>query len=210
MTTTVNEGSKGVRVAGLVTLIFGIIFIIAGGVTWGAVSSNLAAEKITVSDDAQAFGGQLVDTPWEAWFQADIINTHALEASGGKTYAELPQDDPTRQTVMTASFLRASLFTSVVAFGVAALVVGLGVVFILVGWAIRHLGKGTVATVATATPVAAATAPRAVDTTPDPVVATRPAAVAPEAPPAPPVTQAPPAPPAPPAPTAPPAPPSGP
>jgi hypothetical protein len=34
---------------------------------------------------------------------------------------------------MTASFLRASLFTSVVAFGVAALVVGLGVLFILTG-----------------------------------------------------------------------------
>ena len=135
--TTTTGSPKTVRVLGLITIIFGIIFIIAGGVTWGAVSSNLAAEKITVSDDAQAFGGQLVDTPWEAWFQADIINTHALEASGGKTYAELPQDDPTRQTVMTASFLRASLFTSVVAFGVALLVVGIGVVFILIGWALR-------------------------------------------------------------------------
>lgn len=134
---TTTRSPKTVRVLGLITIIFGIIFIIAGGVTWGAVASNLAAEKITVSDDAQAFGGQLVDTPWEAWFQADIINTHALEASGGKTYAELGQDDPTRQTVMTASFLRASLFTSVVAFGVALLVVGIGVVFILIGWALR-------------------------------------------------------------------------
>ena len=34
---------------------------------------------------------------------------------------------------MTASFLRASLFTSVVAFGVATLVAGLGVLFILLG-----------------------------------------------------------------------------
>src|SRR4051795_10616701 len=62
-----------------------------------------------------------------------VIKTHALEAGNGQTYAELPQDDPARQTVMTASFLRASLFTSVVAFGVAALVVGLGVLFVLVG-----------------------------------------------------------------------------
>ena len=144
MTTTTTTGSsKAVRVLGLLTIIFGIIFIIAGGVTWGAVASNLAAEKITVSDDAQAFGGQLVDTPWEAWFQADIINTHALEASGGKTYAELDQDDPTRQTIMTASFLRASLFTSVVAFGVALLVVGIGVVFILIGWALRKAAAAT-------------------------------------------------------------------
>jgi len=208
MSTTVNEGSKGVRTAGLVTLIFGIIFIVAGGITWGAVASNLAAEKITVSDDAQAFGGQLVDTPWEAWFQADIINTHALAATDGKTYAELPQDDPGRQTVMTASFLRASLFTSVVAFGVALLVVGLGVVFIIVGWALRRLGKGVDDEVVTAAPVAAApassppVAPAPIAPvvaapppagTPDPVIATRPGApqashVAPAPPPAAPPT----------------------
>ena len=42
---------------------------------------------------------------------------------------------------MTSSFLRASLFTSVVAFGVAALVVGLGVLFILVGLAIMALDR---------------------------------------------------------------------
>ena len=134
------------------------------------MASNLAAEKITVSDDAQAFGGQLVDTPWEAWFEADIIDTHALEASGGQTYAELDQDDPTRQTVMTASFLRASLFTSVVAFGVALLVVGIGVVFILVGWALRKAVAGTgVATSATST---------ASSGYPDPVPAGRPTAPA--------------------------------
>jgi hypothetical protein len=34
---------------------------------------------------------------------------------------------------MVASFLQASLFTSVLAFGVAALAVGLGVVFVLIG-----------------------------------------------------------------------------
>lgn len=138
---TTTRSPKTVRVLGLITIIFGIIFIIAGGVTWGAVASNLAAEKITVSDDAQAFGGQLVDTPWEAWFQADIINTHALKASGGKTYAELPQDDPTRSTVMTASFLRASLFTSVVAFGVALLAAVLGVILFLIGFSLRGLAR---------------------------------------------------------------------
>jgi len=175
---TTTGSPKTVRVLGLITIIFGIIFIIAGGVTWGAVSSNLAAEKITVSDDAQAFGGQLVDTPWEAWFQADIINTHALEASGGKTYAELPQDDPKRQTVMTASFLRASLFTSVVAFGVALLVVGIGVVFILIGWALRRAAAlagvvtdqtGTTTAYPDPIPTARPTAPPAATTTSTPL-----------------------------------------
>ncbi|MDQ0372996.1 aromatic ring-opening dioxygenase LigA [Cellulomonas humilata] len=170
MTTTTTTGSsKTVRVLGLLTIIAGIIFIIAGGVTWGAVASNLAAEKITVSDDAQAFGGQLVDTPWEAWFQADIINTHALEASGGKTYAELDREDPVRATMMDASFLRASLFTSVVAFGVAALVVGLGVLFILIGWALRKVGTALGYDTATATTSGSSAYP-------DPIPTSRPTA----------------------------------
>ena len=45
-------------------------------------------------------------------------------------------------TVMTASFLRASLFTSVVLFGVAALVGALGVLFVLVGLALLGILKG--------------------------------------------------------------------
>jgi hypothetical protein len=167
-TTTETEGSKGVRVIGLITLILGIIFIVAGIGTWVAIANNLAAENITVSDDAKAFGGELVDTPWEAWFQADIINHHALDATGGKTYAELGQDDPARQTAMTASFLRASLFTSVVAFGVALMAVGIGVTFALVGWALRRIGtRPAVGTVSTA---------------PAPAVATRPAATPPPPP----------------------------
>lgn len=40
---------------------------------------------------------------------------------------------------MNASFLRASLFTSIVAYGVSALVIGLGFVLVLTGLAIRRL-----------------------------------------------------------------------
>jgi hypothetical protein len=42
---------------------------------------------------------------------------------------------------MNASFLRASLFTSVVAFGICALVIGLGVVLAVIGGALRRLGR---------------------------------------------------------------------
>lgn len=136
-----GDRSGVVRVVGVLTIIFGLIYIVAGGVTWGLVASNLRNEQITVSDDAAHFAGGLVDTPWEAWAQANVIEHHALEASGGKTYAQLPQDDPKRQTVMTASFLRASLFTSVVAFGVAVLVAGTGIVLLLLGWALHRTGS---------------------------------------------------------------------
>ena len=55
-----------------------------------------------------------------------MIEKHYLESTGGKTYAELDREDPLRQTAMTASFLRASRFTSVVSFGVAAMALRLG------------------------------------------------------------------------------------
>ena len=42
---------------------------------------------------------------------------------------------------MTASFLQASLFTSVLAFGVAVLAAGMGVVFILIGVALRSIAS---------------------------------------------------------------------
>jgi hypothetical protein len=40
---------------------------------------------------------------------------------------------------MNGSFLRASLFTSVVSFGVAAMAMGMGVLFILVGLALTKV-----------------------------------------------------------------------
>ena len=42
---------------------------------------------------------------------------------------------------MTASFLRASLFTSIVAFGVAAFAVGVGVVLIVIGVALLRIHR---------------------------------------------------------------------
>lgn len=179
----------GVRGIGLLTILAGIVLLVAGAITWYAVHDQLAAENITVSEDADFLPGDAVDGPFSAYAQADIINHHAMEASGGKTYAELDQDDPTRGTVMNASFLRASLFTSVVAFGVAALVMGLGIMFILIGVALRRVaggsqvsveGIGSPAPAAAAAPAApAAAAPqRTSATTPDPA----PARTAPAAP----------------------------
>jgi len=135
-----RRGAGGVRPIGILVIIAGIVLVLAGVTTYVVVTNTLADQKITVSDDAAHFAGNAVDTPWEAYAQASVIDKHAKEASGGKTYAELPQDDPKRDTVMTASFLQASLFTSVVAFGVAALVVGLGVVLLLIGFALLRLG----------------------------------------------------------------------
>jgi hypothetical protein len=130
-----------VKAVGILGIVVGALFIIVGIVAWILVTNQLIAENITIPDDAAAFQGQQVTGPLTAYVQADIINHHALEASGGQTYAELDQDDPVRATVMNASFLRASLFTSVVAYGVALFAVGVGVVSILFGWALHRLAN---------------------------------------------------------------------
>jgi hypothetical protein len=129
------------RFVGFASIVAGVIMIVAGVATWFLVQDQLADEQIVVSDDAENFAGEDVNGPFTAYAEAEAIKMHALEAGDGQTYAQLPQDDPRRDTVMTASFLRASLFTSVVSFGVAALVVGLGVMFILFGFGFLGIVK---------------------------------------------------------------------
>ncbi|NYD68022.1 aromatic ring-opening dioxygenase LigA [Agromyces atrinae] len=130
---------KAIRLVGLAGLIGGVLLIITGLVVWIAITSQLRAEEIVIPDDAIAFQGQIVGDPLTAYVQADIINHHALEMSGGKTYAELDREDPVRATVMNASFLRASLFTSVVSYGIAVFAAGVGALFLLFGWALRAI-----------------------------------------------------------------------
>jgi hypothetical protein len=133
------------RFAGLVAILAGVLLIVAGGTTWGMVRSQLVAENITVAEDAAMFAGQQVTSPLTAYAQADIINHHALDMAGGKTYAELDREDPVRATMMNASFLRASLFTSVLSFGVSAMAIGLGLLIALIGWALLSLAKALAA-----------------------------------------------------------------
>jgi hypothetical protein len=134
-----RRSTTSLRVLAWIVLAAGIVLIAAGVATWFVVKDQLSDEKIVVSQDAEHFAGDDVDGPLTAYSEADTIRKHALEASGGKTYAELDQDDPTRETVMTASFLRASLFTSVVSFGVAAFAAGVGVLMILIAVALLRI-----------------------------------------------------------------------
>ena len=138
---TSRAAAKKVGLLGTLVLVAGIILGLSGAGTWAFVQTSLSDENITVADDAARFGGEKVNGPLTAYYEADIIEKHALEASGGKTYAELDREDPVRATVMNGSFLRASLFTSVVSFGVAAMAMGLGVVFVLIGIALRAIAK---------------------------------------------------------------------
>lgn len=182
---------KSVSIVAILSFVAGAVLIVAGGVVWGMISSQLKAEEITVSADADMFGGKPVAGPFTAFAQAEIINKHALAGAEGLTYAELGNKvnefkdaakaaDTTkseeiaaavakmdiatltelnaapevitnteaaakaqgqRNTAMNGSFLRASLFTSVVAYGVSALVMGLGVMMLAFGFAFNRIAS---------------------------------------------------------------------
>jgi hypothetical protein len=122
-----------VKISSIVIAVIGAIMLIGGAGTWVLVQSQLSDEKIVVAEDASSNAGKSVNGPLTAYSQAQIIQKHSLELAGDKTYAQLDREDPKRATVMNGSFLRASLFTSVLAFGVSAMAMALGLVQVLLG-----------------------------------------------------------------------------
>ena len=77
--------------------------------------------------------GETVDTGKEAKCFADYMRVHTLEASGGKTYAEMPQDSPERNIWVTETALTTALYTSYFAEKVALFAIIVGIVMLLVG-----------------------------------------------------------------------------
>lgn len=140
-TAAATRGTGHVRLLAIIVMIGGVILLVAGALTWFVVRDQLSDEKITVSEDADHFGGEKVDGPFTAYAEADIINEHALDETDGLTYAQLERDDPRRETAVTASFLRASLYTSVVAFGVAAFAFGIGLLLLVSGWVLLRVER---------------------------------------------------------------------
>jgi hypothetical protein len=129
------------------------------------VHDELVAQNITTPDDA-SIPGVLVDDVATARSMADIINHHALEGSEGLTYSEMgrfavesgdpagtndeaaaltdangrPVPNQARNTALTAASLRTSLFSSVMAFEVSTLVIGIGALLVVLGFAIGGVG----------------------------------------------------------------------
>ncbi|HEY7468735.1 MAG TPA: aromatic ring-opening dioxygenase LigA [Acidimicrobiia bacterium] len=129
------------KAAAIGSIIFGILLMIGGVATWVLVSDTLSDQQITVSEDADCLAGDEVNGPFSAYCEAKVIEQHALDATGGLYYAEMDREDPLRATAANASFLQASLFTSVLAFGVAVMAFGMGFLFVLIGLGIRDVDK---------------------------------------------------------------------
>jgi len=127
------------------------------------VRETLLAQNITTPSDA-AIPDVRVEDAATADAMADVIGVHSLEATGGRTYAEMgrfltpdggdtsdeaaalkddagnPVANPLRNVAFQASTLQTSLHTSHMAFNVADLVIGLGIMIAVVGVAIGGIG----------------------------------------------------------------------
>jgi hypothetical protein len=126
------------KLASIGSVVLGVLLIVGGIATWAVVSSTLADQRITTPDDA-CLPEREVRGPFTAYCQAQIIDEHTLETTEGLTYAELDREDERRDMAMNSSFLQASLFTSILAFGVAAMAIGMGVLFVLIGLGMRDV-----------------------------------------------------------------------
>jgi hypothetical protein len=151
-------------------MVLGLIFVGAGAYTANRgfdakdqVRNELITQRITTPEDASIPNAR-VDDAGTAKSMADVIGHHADDATKGRTYAELgrflakdgtdtndeaqalkgsdgrPLANPVRNVAFQASSLRTSLYTSVMAFNVAQLVVGLGAMMAALGIAIGGVG----------------------------------------------------------------------
>lgn len=105
--------------------------------TDGKTYAELGAEQAQVRAEAEAAGIKDITLTDPAVVVQDQAASPQYTELKNRYQALTAQ----RTTAMNASFLRASLFTSVVAYGVAALVVALGIWALLVGWALRGLAS---------------------------------------------------------------------
>ena len=125
--------------------VVGAARVIAGVTAWLVARSQLSAEHIVVPDGQGPLAGRKVAGPFGAYAEAQAIKRIALRATGGRAYGELPEGDPMAETAMDAALLRSSLFTSILAFGMAAGEVATGTALVAVGAALGrvHKGRGT-------------------------------------------------------------------
>lgn len=146
--------SLGGYLAAAVLIVLGVAVIVVGVVGRSYVQDQVQKENIVGSDDMTpdateaalqkagledvsvpscSVAGEDVETGKQAKCFADYMRIHTLEATGGKTYAEMPQDSPERDIWVTETALTTALYTSYFAENVALFAIIVGIVMLLVG-----------------------------------------------------------------------------
>ncbi|WP_460775093.1 aromatic ring-opening dioxygenase LigA [Microbacterium sp. GXF7504] len=149
---TSSQSASALVTVGRLTTAAGTLLLAGGAAAWAVVTQQLGAEKISVPDDADVLPGKPVQGPVTAYAEALVIKRNAERGSAGKTFADISEElktvekgsDEERKlrgqsaALSTAASLRTSLMTSVLAYGVSALVAGLGAFFLVTGRVLRR------------------------------------------------------------------------
>ena len=151
-------------IASVILIAFGVGSIITGFDGRDRVRDDLKREQIVGTPDS-TIPNQLVDTGSKAEAFAKVMRTHTMEATGGKTYAELPRyattdgkgtsdeklaatndkgkpiDNPLRTLWVTETALTTALNTAYFAESVAtfAIVMGFGLLLSGIGFLVLTL-----------------------------------------------------------------------
>ena len=118
--------------ASIVLIAFGAASLYMGFDGRDQVRGDLAREQIVGTPDS-TIPGQKVDTGKEAEAFAAVIRKHTLEATGGKTYAQMDREDPQREMWVTSTALSTALNTAYFAESVATFAIVMGVALLLTG-----------------------------------------------------------------------------
>jgi hypothetical protein len=123
----------------LAPVILGLVFIAGGAYMMyegqqakDEVREALVRENITTSEDA-SIPNERVDDASTAEAEANVIEQHVRDITGGKSYAEMDRDDPNRPVALQSVTLRTALNLAVMGFRVSDLVTGLGAFMIVAG-----------------------------------------------------------------------------
>jgi hypothetical protein len=152
--------------ASVILVLVGIAMVVLGFVGRGDVRDRLRQEQVVATPDSP-IPNQLVDTGSEAHQFADTIRKHTLEATGGKSYAEMPRavfkdsgkpvpddqadqllasgkaiDNPEREIWIPSIALSTALNTSYFAESVATFSIVVGVALVLIGIGLFVLTRG--------------------------------------------------------------------
>jgi len=126
-----------VALIGLVLVVGGIVFIITGLSAQAEVIAGLADEEIeTVMVEGEE--AVPVNSPETAMNQANLIKAHSLDNWG--TYTSMAREDPNREQYIHGVALRNALIIARMALQLTLLLIGLGVLFILIGISLGGIG----------------------------------------------------------------------
>jgi hypothetical protein len=152
-------------------VIVGVAFLVGGAYTsvqglhaQDEVRTTLVAQHITTPEDAEIPNAP-VDDAATADAMANIIGVHAVEATGGQTYAQMdrylaaggngttsdetqalkdeagnPVANPLRNVAFQAMALQTALHFSHLSFELSRLVIGLGALIVVLGFALIGIG----------------------------------------------------------------------